>query len=220
MRISKIYRPELIASRERSRPELRDLYLDVEARRLVAMNGRSLVALPVRAGKRERSRRIPVEVLRAARKARASEEQAEVAAPKTRSRRARRPATAASPAFPPWRSLVPRFRRGDRGTFTVVVNAGELKAVADALGLVRVTLTVPMDFQAAARGPVVVQPVDPRAEEVGVLLPAQEAGRRKAVTVTRSRRWTAPVSRRDLETQADAILLRAGDRDLTAKELR
>lgn len=78
MRISKIYRPELLASRERARPELKDLYLDVEARRLVAMNGRGLVALPVRAGKGEKSRRVGADLLRVARRTRADEEAAVV----------------------------------------------------------------------------------------------------------------------------------------------
>lgn len=131
-------------------------------------------------------------------------------------------ATAAAPDEnqPPldWRKFVPKFQRGDPGTVTIVVHAGELNKIAEAMGVTTVTLTV--DARVERQGPILVQPIDPAAKEFGVLLPEQPEGGPEAKGGAPHTWVVGGRSRRELEAEADAILAEGGSEDLTAKELR
>jgi hypothetical protein len=113
-----------------------------------------------------------------------------------------------------WRGLTPRLRRGQRGTVTLTVSVSQLRKLADAMGVVSVTLTVPVG---EPRGAILVQPVDPEAEEIGVLL---KPSRRPAVArPARHPRWMAKRPR-DLEAMADALLVEDGHPEMTGRELK
>ncbi len=220
VRISKTYRPEVAVGRQRSRASLPELYLDVPARRLVAMDGEVLVALPVAVGRGERSGFVAGDALRAARRREPAEEQAQLrAAPPGRSRADR------LAAFPGWRGLLPGVHRGERGVATVTVHLGQLQRLADAMGVVAVTLTVPAR-RGGRQGPVLVQPIDPEAREIGVLLARaprtpqeKRAGAFKLPGSSRRGALRRQNRLRNLQAQADALLAGAGSPELVAKEL-
>jgi hypothetical protein len=204
MRISRTYRPELAA-------EAPDLYLDAKAARLIAIDEKVILALPVAVAHGERSGHVAREAVRAAwRGSPANEETAYIRATPLRHARAVE-----------WRNRLPTSRRGQNGMVSLTVKIDALERLATAMGADAVTLTVAADYTG---GPIVVEPIGTTADVVG-LLRQEEAGNRSPPRValrpgaTRTMRITKR-TRRDLEAAADAILSEAGSEDLVDADLR
>ncbi len=234
MKIAKHYRPELLVSKGKEpNPLLTDPYLDAKADRIVATNGHALVALPVETKKAERSRYLACSLLEAARKLGDDDVPAEIQDQEIVEFGVLWPA-AQERTFPDWKSLVPKLRRGDPGTTTIALNARLLKSLADAMGTgggVMLTMEV-----GNALGPILVQPMLPDPEELGLLMPMQtdgeeEVGPGQACPVCKRLLAagapcpahgdpTKAAERVELETQADALLRAGGSRDLTKADTK
>lgn len=183
MRIDKTYRPELIDD---------TCYVDAKASRLIVSTERMMVVLPVSVDPRERFGAVDVAGLRAARIRHPEDPQAVLRV------------TAAPPED--WEARLPGFSRGARGAVTIAVNVGDLKRVADALGVVVVEITT-----RESGGSLIVQPIDRGALELGVLFAKQPA--RKSAPKQRKR------ERRGLDAWGDKILEESGDHDLTKRAI-
>lgn len=238
MRISKHYRPEVVASKDADRFNLTDPYLDARAARVVATDGRMLVALPVETDKQERSRYLSVHLLKAARSLGEEDAPAEIEDQEIRPFGVLWPAEQMGREFPQWKKALPSFRAGGPGTITLALDAKRLKALADAMGTGgHVLLTLEPGRPAEDPGPILVQPLSPRAKEMGVLMPMRPDG---VGDVTLDPGQACPVCRKllaagakcpehgdpataqraELTKQADEILKNAGDGKLAAKELQ
>jgi hypothetical protein len=169
VKIAKWYRPELVVSKGKEpNPLLTDPYLDAKSDRLVASNGRALVALPVETDKGERSRYLACSLLKAARGLGEPEVPAEIKDQEIVLYGVLWPA-AQERTFPDWASLTPKFRRGDKGTTTVSLNPGLLKSVANAMAAGGgVALTFNIEDSGA---PIIVQPLSLDPDELGLLMP-------------------------------------------------
>lgn len=172
MKIAKHYRPELVVSKGKEpNPLLTDPYLDAKEDRIVASNGRSLVALPVETEKGERSRYLACSLLEAARKLGDPDVPAEIDDQEIVEYGVLWPA-AQERTFPDWQRLLPKHRRGSPGTITIALNARLLKQVADAMGTGGgVRLVVQQDDEEA---PILVEPLTSDPEEIGLLMPMRD----------------------------------------------
>lgn len=172
MKIRKWYRPELVVSKGKEpNPLLMDPYLDVKAERLLASNGHALVSLPVEVARGERSRYLACSLLEAARKLGEDDVPAEIKDQEIVEFGVLWP-TAQERTFPDWKSLFPRFKSGDPGTTTIHLNARLLKALADAMGSAG---AVALTFETGSLvAPVLVQPLIPAAQELGLLMPLRQ----------------------------------------------
>ena len=135
MKLDPDYRPELVVSKDETRYQLHDPYLDATAGKLVATDGRRLVAVPVEVAEGESSRYVDCALLRAARRWRrhyvpsAAIEividgvQGGPTWPTDQDRR-----------FPDWKGALPGKKEGDPGTVTLSLDAHFLQTLALALG--------------------------------------------------------------------------------------
>jgi hypothetical protein len=110
VKIDPKYRPEACVRSDGERLNLSAPYLDVNLRRVVATDGRMLVAVPVEVEPRDASGFIGPSQLDIARD--------------------RQPRG----TFPDWTAIVPPFREGQDGTVTIGLSAALLSSLADALG--------------------------------------------------------------------------------------
>jgi hypothetical protein len=176
VKISKTYRPELLVSKgKEAHPLLTDPYLDVKNERLVATNGHGLVSLPVSVDKDESSRYLACSLLKAARALGEDDEPAEIKNEKVVKYGVLWP-TAQERTFPDVKKLWPTFGRGSEGTVTFALNPGLLHAIANAMGVDAVCLTVELAATEENPSPIVVQPVFKKALEVGLLMPMRADG--------------------------------------------
>jgi hypothetical protein len=233
MKIAKHYRPELLVSKGKEpNPLLTDPYLDAKAERIVATNGHALVALPVETEKAERSRYLSCSLLEAARKLGDDDVPAEIRDQEIVEFGVLWPA-AQERTFPAWETLLPKHRRGDAGTTTITLDAKLLKALADAMGTgggVRLTVQL-----GEAEAPILVQPCfGPDPEEVGLLMPMRDGeplrDGQECPVCKKLLAAGAPcpahgdpqkaAARLELEAEADELLKKAGDADLTKKDTK
>lgn len=176
MKIAKHYRPELVVSKgKQPNPLLTDPYLDSRAERLVATNGKGLVALPVETEKEERSRYLACNLLKAARSMGADDVPAEIDDQEVVEFGVLWP-TAQERTFPEWKKLIPKFKRGSPGTFTFALDPTLLCRMASAMGLGGVCLTVELGRTEGNPSPIIVQPLNDRGEELGLLMPMDVGG--------------------------------------------
>lgn len=207
MRISKFYKPEACVSKDAERMHLCHPYLDVKRERLVATDGRRMIALPVEVEKGEVSGHIASDLLKVGRKKTGKHEvEYEI-----RERVRLVPhdiewPLQAVPDFPDWSAVLPRYRPGDPGTVTVGLDAALLKGIADALGSDgQVALTFRLDSlnldmspqDAAKQGlepQILVRSTLAREGELAVLMP---------VRLDRALRRVEPPARED-EGEEDA----------------
>jgi hypothetical protein len=153
-------KPDLIASTDDTRYQLEDPYLDVEAKRLVATDGSSLVAFPVEVDEGEESRWISGDLLRAVRRLAPNHKvpihgNAAEDGPSFPCVQQRGPA-----GFPDWKRVVPSRQEGDPGTVTIALDAVRLLRLAVALGAqpkrdgrAMLAVTVQLERSPADHGP-------------------------------------------------------------------
>lgn len=176
MKISKMYRPELVVSKGKEpNPLLTDPYLDSKAERLISTNGHGLVALPVETKKDERSRYLACNLLQAARGFGDKLALAEIEDQEVVEYGVLWP-TAQERTFPEWKELIPKWARGSPGTFTFALDPALLARMANAMGLGGVCLTVELGRPEGLPSPIVVQPLNDRGEELGLLMPMDASG--------------------------------------------
>ena len=234
MKIAKRYRPEIVASRDIDRASITDPYLDTKAERLVATDGRMLVAIPVETEKSERSRYLACSLLKAARNLGDDEVPAEIEDQEIVEYGVLWPA-AQERMFPDWQSVVPKMKHGDPGTVTVHLNPRLLKSLAEAMASgSAVALTFDAGQPATA---LVVRPLLD-SDAFGVLMPMRQGdegddvGPDKRCSVCRKllaagapcpehgARAAAEAERERLEKDADEILKNGGHGGLVKKELK
>lgn len=185
MRIGRYYAPEKVSSKDKNRPQLAHPYLDVDAGKVVATNGHSLVAVPVDVDGHDVSGYLAGELLKIARRTCGKD----VVEAEIRDRTRIVPHdiewpcnTTTGCTFPDWRKVLPSFKPGDPGTVTVGVDARLLRQIADALGGEGgVTMTFRLDSVNADKGvsdegvvlepQIIVRSRFGRDGEVGVLMP-------------------------------------------------
>lgn len=237
MKIRKVYRPEMVVSKGKEpNPLLTDPFLDAAAERLVSSDGRALVALPVEIEKAERSRYLACSLLKAARGLGEPELPAEIHDQEIVEFGVLWPA-AQERAFPDWKALLPRWKRGSPGTVTFALNADLLFKIATAMGVAGVCLTIELGRAEGRPSPIVVQPLSEHDEEIGLLMPvAADGAGEGAIGPDRvcpvCGKLLAPgagcplhgtpaeAKRKILEGQADEILANAGDGKLNAKDVK
>jgi len=180
MKIAKKYRPELVASKDKTREVLQEPYL--LGGWLAATNGRSLVAVRVERDAHDVDGFVPVEALKAARKVRTRETfpdaeirlngAAEVAEGPTFPR-------SDAGTFPNWGCLVPGKKRRPREV-TIKLDAHLLYDLARALGSdgpVTIRVVVGPDMGADERGehmPVMRVDAGDPARAFGLLVPMKQ----------------------------------------------
>jgi hypothetical protein len=176
VKIAKHYRPELVVSKGKEpNPLLTDPYLDSKAERLISANGHGLVALPVETEKDERSRYLACNLLKAARSFGEPLALAEIEDQEVVEYGVLWP-TAQERTFPEWKKLVPKWARGSPGTFTFALDPALLARMANAMGLGGVCLTVELGRPEGQPSPIIVQPLNDRGEELGLLMPMDVNG--------------------------------------------
>ena len=176
MKIAKHYRPELVVSKGKEpNPLLTDPYLDSKAERLISTSGHGLVALPVETEKDERSRYLACNLLKAARSFGDPLALAEIEDQEVVEYGVLWP-TAQERTFPEWKKLIPKFKRGSPGTFTFALDPALLSRMANAMGLGGVCLTVELGRPEGQPSPIIVQPLNDRGEELGLLMPMDVNG--------------------------------------------
>lgn len=137
MRMNRDLFPELCASKDETRFHLCTLHLDVEGKCIVATDGHKLVTVPVIPDEGDHTGAITIDALKHARKlARAAGKSctelqikangAQVCADGTTFKRP-------DVQFPPYRQVVPTFKRGDEGTITICFSAAYLAEIAKSL---------------------------------------------------------------------------------------
>jgi hypothetical protein len=154
VKIAPQYKPEICAHKDGMRPEIAAPYLDVQRRRVVATDGRMLVAVPVEIESGDVSGFIGPSQLDLA--------------------RGRGPRG----TFPDWTACVPTFKEGEPGTVTIGISARLLSDLAKALGSDsrrQVALTIKVDGNDAAYSPMLVRRAENDAglDEVAVLMPVR-----------------------------------------------
>jgi hypothetical protein len=176
MKIEKRYRPEILVSKGKE-PNvlLTDPYLDAKEDRLVASDGHALVALPVETEKGERARYLACALLKAARKLGDPELPAEIHEEEIVDEGVLW-RTAQERTFIKWQEVVPKFNRGSPGTVTFALNPGLLARLATAMGAGGVCLTIELGRAVDQPSPIIVQPLDPEADELGLLMPMKANG--------------------------------------------
>lgn len=232
MKINKRYRPELVVSKgKEANPLLTDPYLDAKEERLVSTNGHGLVSLPVETEKTERSRYLACSLLEAARGFGDESLPAEIHDQEIVEFGVLWP-TAQERTFPDWRKLMPKFSRGSPGTATLALSPQLLAKMAGAMGLGGVCLTFELGHSDDQPSPIVVQPLDPDAEEIGLLMPLGAAGSGEGIIppngcCPQCGKLLAPgaacpkhgdPAKAKLEKDADEILKNAGSGELTKKD--
>ena len=182
MKIDKKFRPELVVSKGKSsNPLLTDPYLDVKEDRLVATDGHCMVVLPVETDKGERSRYLACNLIKAARSFGDKSLPAEIEDQEVVEYGVLWP-TAQERTFPDWKLLVPKFERGSPGTITFALNPALLARMASAMSVGGVCLTLELGRPEGAPSPIIVQSLDPNAEELGLLMPMDASGAGEGVT--------------------------------------
>lgn len=137
MKMDARYKPELCVSSDVTRYQLADPWLDVDQKKLVATDGHLLIAVPVEVEEGEQSQFISHELLQIAREKFRSYQDGTVnirdgAIPDGPTW----PTQQGAPRlFPKWLQVIPPFKKGDPGTFTIGLNVNLLKKLVDAVGL-------------------------------------------------------------------------------------
>lgn len=234
MKIDKRYRPELVVSKGKEpNPLLTDPYLDVAAERLVSTNGHGLVALPVETEKTERSRYLACSLLQAARGLGDEDVPAEIHDQEIVEFGVLWPA-AQERSFPDWQKLMPKFTRGSPGTATFALNPELLHKMATAMGIGGVCLTIELGHPENLPSPIVVQPLNERAEEIGLLMPMGATGAGegilppgsvcpqcgKILAAGAACPTHGPAARAEMEGAADRLLRESGSGDLTRADTK
>lgn len=190
MKIDRKYQPELAVSADPTRPNLANLHLDVETKRLVATNGHVLAVVPVTEldsapgpVAKDTTGYVAPAVLKQARKVTPKAfDVAVVSAARDHVfvDGSTMPRTDASGAkFPPWQQVVPSYKRGDAGTITIGISAKYLLDMAKAIGAdakknyqVAVTIALPAKGAKEVLAPYVVT-VSNDAEAFAVIMPCR-----------------------------------------------
>jgi hypothetical protein len=217
VKIRTSYRPEACVHKDvEERFNLVDPYLDVAAKKVVATNGYSLVAVPVEVELGDSSCYISRDLFKIARRKvklgpAEIEDKAEIVPtgitwPSEQGRE-----------FPEWKKVVPDWDERTPGTVTVGLNAKLLKGLSDALGGDGiVALTIKINERDTA--PLLVRALGGSAGEIGLLMPCR-AGE-PAVPVIDLPEVDEEKDRRQLEIQTDEILGNAGDGALNDPKLK
>jgi hypothetical protein len=124
VKIDTRYRPELVVSKDETRYNLTEPYLDAPAKRVVATDGHRLVVLPVEVDEGEGSRYVDRDLLRVARRWLGGV----VGGPTWPE-----DPSLASAKFPDWKAVVPK-KPGEPGTVTIGLDLRLLEGILKALG--------------------------------------------------------------------------------------
>lgn len=144
MRIDRKYKLDKLTAGE-SRQHIAHVYLDAEKSELRVTNGHAAVIVPCEVAKDDVSGPLPLMRL-----ARPEGDDYEVHAGKD-AVSVKRPNVG---AFPPLESVLPKFKEGDPGTFTVAFDPGLLAKVAAAMGdplVIVMTFRAPEDIIRVSR---------------------------------------------------------------------
>ena len=173
MRLDRKYQPELAASADTTRPNLQNLHLDVEKKKLIATNGHVMAVVPITdldkspgPCAKDTTGFVAPAVLKQARKVTPKEfGYMIVSAGKEHVfvDKSTMPRTDAGGAqFPPWEQVVPSYKEGDEGTITIGISAKYLLDMAKAIGAdvrknyqVAVTIALP---SAKAKDKTILEP--------------------------------------------------------------
>lgn len=164
---------EKIVSKDETRFALTHAYHDKDASMLVATNGHMLVALPVTENSTDDSGFVPVDALKAARKAKGLSESPDVTIVDGKVSCPRVSMTFAPDTegctFPEWKRGLPSFNPSERNVATITLNAKYLAALAEAMGsdndAIQLTFSVDDSY-----GPVMVRATG-NNPAVGVIMP-------------------------------------------------
>lgn len=156
MKFEARYFPELGVSTDVTRTHLLHVFLDLSEKKLVSTNGHILLVIPCEVEAKDVDGLVSVEAIEYARRAAGGGKTISVgcSADKLVCRGATfdRPSEGESGkgvhAFPPWRSVLPTYKRGDKGTVTFGVDANYIRQVTRGIGVgdecfANVVLTLP-----------------------------------------------------------------------------
>lgn len=176
MKIASCYRPEECASRDTARPHVTVAHLDLDDLtdpRVVATDGRMMIAVPVVPEDGDTSGSLSPDALAAARKVAGKQANEIVLAA---GKHYILPDGTSMPRkdagrFPSWRTLMPAYKAGDPGTVTIGFDARLLARLVKAMGVNEVILTFPLPEPDA----VMVDPIRVTAsnDAIGVLMPVR-----------------------------------------------
>jgi len=152
MKMHRKYRPELLVSKDATRPQLVCLHLDTKAKVLVATNGRGMVTVPVDVDNKDVDGPVFIEAMAEARKVQRASMKKEVTWLHVRALHKlldvgrmlfRRPT---DHRYPEWENVKPSFKAKDAGTITFALDPALLLNIANAIDhsskFVRVTMAV------------------------------------------------------------------------------
>lgn len=172
MKVRKTYRPEVLCCKDKKFHNLSDPYLNAAEGRLLATNGHALVSLPVETEKNERSRYVGRNLLKVGRALAGKVIDFEIEEDEIKGPGVLWPSEQMGRSFPDVAGVMPTFKRGDKGTITLTLNARLLLQVAIAMGHELVAITAPITrAKDGHSGALLVHPVDSAAEELGLLMP-------------------------------------------------
>lgn len=142
-------RPEEIASKDITRTHLTNVWFDKDKKKLVATNGHMIITVPCEPGEGDVTGPVPSEAIKNARRRKLKDGTARVRLGKKladdgKSLHRREQGV----IYPPYETVFPKFKRGDKGTITFGVNPHYLVALMRAAGstsrsgLVALTLNI------------------------------------------------------------------------------
>jgi hypothetical protein len=126
-------RPELCASTDMTHPRLEHVYFDKDGARLVATNGHMIISVPCEPEAGDVTGLVPCRALKAARKRRQKGE-GRLRLGKKLTDDGNELHRRRDGQFPPYKQVMPTFKRGDMGTVTFGINPLLLVALARAAG--------------------------------------------------------------------------------------
>lgn len=164
---------EKCISSDITRLHLASAHLDVEKKRLVATDGHCMAIVPIETDDHDVTGPVSADALKAARKA-AKTNNGDAVIVANGAQVVPNGPTYARPdlmgcKFPPYEQVIPEYRTGADGTYTITFNVDLLAKVADAIGTAKngiITITCK-----GALDPIVVQ--TSATEAIGVLMPAR-----------------------------------------------
>ena len=177
MRIDKQSKVELVASTDESRDHLLHPYLDVEAKVLVATDGRRLVKHPVLLDDGDESAFVSVDAMKAARKLAPKDGDLDISVGVDTLRLINGttlPTPKSDYPFPPYERVIPNY--STRTTVTVRLDAKMLLSLCHAMGDGKDGTTVKLTFpqvEGDMLDPIVVEYAG--SEAVGILMPSRPA---------------------------------------------
>jgi hypothetical protein len=126
-------RPELVAATGMTRPHLEHVYFDKEAARMVATDCHMIISVPCEPETGDVTGLVPCHALKAARK-RKMKGLGRLRLGKKLTDDGNELHRRLDGQFPPYKQVMPTFKRGDKGTVTFAINPMLLVALAKAAG--------------------------------------------------------------------------------------